>query len=509
MSRIEKVLLFSAILLILLVTWSVQFSQVNIVGADGYLHARMAEMISHQGLLKSLPQAHFSWFLTRFSDKDFVYHLYLIPFIKIGGLFTGTKFAAYLSTITLFLLVGFILYRNNSAKIVIPMTVILICSSQFLRDTAEARPFIWAMILTLIGIHYVLKRCRKAIFIISLIYGMVHLSAWILPVYTIIYSIYLWITGEDKKDQKINIILPAVSGYIVSFFLHPNFPNNIFYTFINGILVPWYATRGGVLELGAEFFPINTQDILFRYPFIFPIFGSVIFINLVYPYKVRNVTRGWGIAVLLLSIFAIISLRNITHLYPILIIFTGLYFTDAIAMLKNLSPVFNDRIKSIAIPMFIISLIFGVYKTVGTIKMYLYSDSVYAYHFSQMANVFTKYIPPGSRIFHSNWSDSQYFIGMAPQYEYYVTFDPVYMYSYNQNLYTLYRQLSFGQTQDPYVVLKDNFQTEYGYVGKNYFSALINQIRLDQRFTILAEDELGLVFSMPQKPTEKTQLNSR
>jgi hypothetical protein len=120
-----------------------------------------------------------------------------------------------------------------------------------------------------------------------------------------------------------------------------------------------------------------------------------------------------------------------------------------------------------------------------------------------MANVIKSLIPPGSRIFHSNWSDSQYLIGFAPEYEYYVTLDPIYMYSYNKPLYEEYRNISFGRTKDPYTQLINDFGTYYGYAGKNYFTGLIDQIRRDDRFSIITEDSIGVLFRLlPEKAAE-------
>ena len=70
------------------------------------------------------------------------------------------------------------------------------------------------------------------------------------------------------------------------------------------------------------------------------------------------------------------------------------------------------------------------------------------------------------------------------------------MYKWNPELYKLYRDVAFGSTNDPYSVLKDNFNVKYGYISKNYFSALINQLRPDKRFTILAEDNFGVIFRL-------------
>ena len=58
------------------------------------------------------------------------------------------------------------------------------------------------------------------------------------------------------------------------------------------------------------------------------------------------------------------------------------------------------------------------------------------------------------------------------------------------------REVSFGKTSNPYTVLKDSFKVKYGYISKNYFSELINQIKVDRRFAILAEDNFGVIFKL-------------
>jgi hypothetical protein len=77
-----------------------------------------------------------------------------------------------------------------------------------------------------------------------------------------------------------------------------------------------------------------------------------------------------------------------------------------------------------------------------------------------------------------------------------VTLDPVYMYNKNPELYKIYRDVSFGRIADPYSILKDTFKVKYGYAGKNYFNGLVEQIRKDSRFTILAEDQFGIIFKL-------------
>jgi len=120
----------------------------------------------------------------------------------------------------------------------------------------------------------------------------------------------------------------------------------------------------------------------------------------------------------------------------------------------------------------------------------------YDSHYEAVGEFFKENIPKGELIFHTNWSDSQYFIGIDPDNDYFVTLDPTYMFYYDRKLYNLYREVSFGNGKDPYDVIKNTFHANYGYAGKNYFGGLIQQIRGDPRFRILAEDNLGVIFKL-------------
>ena len=89
-----KIILSAALLIGLSVIVACQFSIPTIFGADGYLHIRLAEIIKDHGPIKDFHWARYSIFATRFSDKDFLYHVLLIPFTFFGDIFFGAKVAA-------------------------------------------------------------------------------------------------------------------------------------------------------------------------------------------------------------------------------------------------------------------------------------------------------------------------------------------------------------------------------------------------------------------------------
>jgi len=478
----------------LIILFLIQFSQPLIIGADGFIHSRMAEIISKSGFIRSFPQAYFSFFNERFSDKDFVYHLYLIPFIHFFGLINGSKIAAGLMSWILCAVVCLISFKNLKTLPLIIAFTMFFTAPDFIRNILEPRPLVIAILLTVIGIDSLLEGRAKKLLLWSFTYGLCHISAWVLPAMAFIWGVFLWIKNYSGPFK---LFLYSSLGFIVSFIVHPNFPNNIFFFILNGIMVPWYVLKGGVLELGAEFFPYTTSSLIWAYPGI--IFGVICIVVafLTVSFSVSKVITGWGLSAVFFGIMALISRRNVTHLYPVFIVFFSLLITNAGShIIKFHQKIIKDKAISVTVSVFFIFVIFAVSNVLININKLFLGDRVYAGHFLKVAQMLSTYVPNGSIIFHTNWSDSQYLIGMAPNFRYIVTFDPIYMYAYDQGLYEIYRKISFGDTQNPVDDVVRYFNSYYGYAGKNYFSGFIKKLKEDKRVEIIYEDQLGIVYKI-------------
>ena len=60
-------------------------------GTDGYYHAKIAYVMREVGFLKNFQWAHLSLWREQFSDKEFLFHVYLIPFTFFKDLMFGAK----------------------------------------------------------------------------------------------------------------------------------------------------------------------------------------------------------------------------------------------------------------------------------------------------------------------------------------------------------------------------------------------------------------------------------
>jgi hypothetical protein len=193
-------------------------------------------------------------------------------------------------------------------------------------------------------------------------------------------------------------------------------------------------------------------------------------------------------------LFAFMSQRYLIHGWPICLLFLGAYFADLFSQsqegftAKHATTWFMSALAAVML-VFILS-------HASMLNTRIKHAEAVNKHYENMAYFMKRYIPKGELIFHANWSDSQYFIGLNPDNDYYVTLDPIYMYYQDKIRYLTYRELAFGRTPDPYRTLKDMFATRFGYAGKNFFQGLIKQVRRDDRFSILKEDELGILFTL-------------
>lgn len=463
----------------------IQFSTPTIYGADGYLHIRMAEFLKTFGPRYDFHWARYSTFSNNFSDKDFLYHIFLIPFTFFKNIFFGAKLASAIFASLLFFTFYLMLKRYSHRSILPLFLIAFFLSDMFLETISRPRPISIVILVTLFSVHLIMQKKYLPVFLIAIFYSLCHVTSPLIILYALIIEI---VRRMDQKEFCIKTILASFMGVLAGFIIHPNVPNNFIVFYLNSVLVPIYTLKTGVLELGAEFFPINTREFLLSYPVVIIGIISVIYMAIS---KMPKASFASNVFLTLSAFFFLLSFicrRYLSHGYLIMLMALCSYLSDYRAGVKNI-----NKKGIVFLSILIILLGFNSFKKVSYNALV---QRIVNTHYEQAGKWMQKNIPEGELIFHANWSDSQYFIGLNPQNDYFVTLDPVYMYKWDSELYKLYREVSFGRKKDPYTVLKDKFKVKYGYAGKNYFNGLIEQVRKDPRFRILAEDAFGVIFSL-------------
>jgi len=473
---------------------SAQFSIPTLFGADGYLHMRMAQFIREKGLRYNFHWARYSTFAKNFADKDLLFHILLIPFTFLPNMILAAKISACILAIFLFLVFLWTLKRYCLTPMLAPAFLVMFLSSApYLQAISQPRNMVLVIALTLLFIHFLIQKNQWALFIITILYTLSHVSS---PYLLVFAGLCEWARFVNERQFAWRCLRTVALGLVLGFLIHPNFPNNLLAFYLNGILVPIFALKWG-LELGAEFFPLNTRDFVLDYPFIIMGVLLLIALGISQKRKIKTATAMWLAVTGFFFVFSFFSQRYITHGYPLMLVSLASYISDWWRSDERLPFLRKNRILGFGLATGVVLLLALVsVRTYREFRKLALVDATYNRHFEAVGQWMAQNIPAGEVIFHSNWSDSQYFIGLNPQDDYFVTFDPIYMYYWDSKKYNLYRDIAFGRSQDPYTLLRDEFACRYGYVGKNYFSGLINQIRPDSRFEVMAEDGLGLIFKL-------------
>ena len=460
-----------------------QFSIPQLFGADGYLHLEMSRMIRDQGhLLTSLPQAKFSYFNSpQFVDKDFLFHLYLIPFTYLPGL-TGAKLGALLLSLFWLGTFSFIIYRT-APRHAWWLILLTLTSSQFLITLSRPRPMIISFALLLWCLFALIYRRYKLLFIATFVYGLAHITAPLVIIFSLVYTTIIFVKQRFLVWQPIILTTTAVS---LTYLVHPNFPHNLFLLYLNGILVPFYATTWGVLELGAEFFPYSIADYLSHYPPFVIILPSLVY--LAYRFRRRLSVNQISLLVISVGLFYLSfkSRRHAALALPILT-FTFASLLPQKKLFPNLSPYL--------LPLITLAILLPI--TLTNLSQSIYSTNLLNSHYQTAAQQLNRLVPTGKTVYTSNWSDPQYFIGLSPTHNYFVTLDPIYMYHWNKSLYQKYRDIAMLADPASDKTLINTFNTHYGYTDKFVFGRFAQYIQTHPDiYQILWEDRLGLIFAI-------------
>ncbi|MFC1806775.1 hypothetical protein ACFL0T_00205 [Candidatus Omnitrophota bacterium] len=484
-SSVNRVVVLATLVAGICAIFLQQFATHTLYGIDGHLHIRMAQFLRDLGPHYQFHWARYSVFFDNFSDKDFLYHLMLIPFTWFKDIFFGAKIAAALFASILFAVYALMLNRYSDYRIRVFFMLAFFLSYPFCNFISFARPMTVVLFLTLGFFHFAIIRKSSVVFIISMIYTLTHVTGPIMIFYAFIIEAVRY---QHKREFCVRMIAMAFFGVIAGFLIHPNFPANIRVFYLNSILVPLYCIKGSSIEFPSEFSPANTKYFIIAYPMVF---FSIIYLMFAAVFnKVRTSFETKVFFVLSLPFLALsmTGIRYAVHCYLILLLAVAGYITDSLKHKEKLS-------RFLISVMVILSLVLGANSFVKFKHGTRFNHAMNT-HYERVANIFKEIVPEGEIIFHASWGDSPFFIGLNPKNDYLVTLDPIYMYAWDPKFYYLYKNLVHGKTKDPYTIIKERFRTRYGYISIKVTTGieLYKQIIKDKRFRILYKDDLGVIF---------------
>jgi len=516
----------------------IQSAAKTLLDPDSFYHAKIADFLAQGILIKDFPWLPYTIFSHSYIDHHFLYHLLLIPFVKIWQPLVGIKIAtAFFATLTMVLFYWFL--KRFKIKFPFFWTFLLLTSSVFLtRINLDKVPAV-AIPVLLLSLYALFK--KKYIFLSIMAFTYVWLyNTWpILLVAVIVYCFanalrkiidqwqeirnkgyWLLVIGYWLKyffsKENIGLIFFCFLGIAGGLILNPYFPQNIYFDWVHIVQIG-LKNYQNILPVGAEWYPypplpLITDNLLILFPWLIGL--AWFFVS---SQKTKN-NSSFGqntnsLTLFILStlffIYTVKSKRNIDYFIPLVVLFTSfsfnklltllpwkLYFSELGFIKKNL---LYQLITAVIVFLASIILIFATASLVKNVWLAKKNEFAGGAPFDKFKNaaIFLKEnSQPNEIIFHSSWDEFPALFYHNDYNRYTAGLDPTFSYAKNKSLYWLWYNIITGkQTKNLGPTIKNYFHARLVLVKENYIDLKTN-LEKDDHFKTIYQDKDALIYQL-------------
>ncbi|MCP4177798.1 MAG: hypothetical protein GY756_08535 [bacterium] len=428
-------------------------------------------------ILQEFPWTTYSIWNKAFFDKDWLFHVYLIPFLSLGKLFGGK--IAILSTVFFSGITWGYLIKTLRIRYIFITLLLILFSTQtaFLGRLIFCRGHLLSILIFPLCLVVLIKNKKFLLLFVTYIYCLAYTGSWQIFIIAILFDI---VTFRKSKKLKITNLMTiwCLTGIILGFIINPYFPANIYGGIIQNIMVMkarWFGVSQNAIIQGLELYPMPLYK-------LFTIFLPIIIINIYTFIKVLKIKTYTGQKVVLLFfgllsiiylLITVVILKFTDYYVPIAITFIALYWHDKIFILHR-------YIKLILLIIIYSLLALSAYRSIKQIRHDTYRDKI---PFSSVSKWLKNHLmkkdaektKPQKLIFTSSWDNTPYLFYNLPEFKYIVMLDPYFMYSYSPEKYKLWEKIKEGKTLNPSLAILKTFKTNIVLVTKNKYR-LIKQL---------------------------------
>jgi hypothetical protein len=287
---------------------------------DSYFHVRAAQQLAEHGIQHTFPQAAFSTWSQRYSDKDLLFHVLLVPFVRTGDaqaqIAAGKRAAIALDALVLAALAAALIGLRIRFG---PVWIALLCLSHFTLQLyfLPVRPHLLSHALFLLELWALLRGRWVGLLALSALHTWSHSSFVLVPALALA-QIVACVLSRERPPWK--PLAASVVGIGLATLLHPYFPDNVSVArdqLVHVALAAW-GLRGGVPPdlFGSELRPIPLGFLVGSFPGWLPALAGLV------PFALPGRTRRLSTPALTLALvaagFLVLSLLS-SRFYPLFI----------------------------------------------------------------------------------------------------------------------------------------------------------------------------------------------
>ena len=347
MIKKNKIILVFFVFLVLL--GIMQFTVQQIIGFDGYLHIKSADIIKQEGFVKEFPWVENTILAEDYADIQVLFRILLIPF-TFFGLELGAMVAAVFFGAICFTVFYWFLLQNKIKFSFFWSLLYLFTTESLMYRFLLAREMPLAVAFLVLTIYFLQKRKYFFLSLISFVFVLFY-SGFVFQFFIIFLYLALGIVFLRKFDYK--ILLYSFAGLVLGLLVHPNFPNNVFMLYTQIFKVNLIANLYNAEWRAWPFFEFVKNNVLVLFYFVISFFVLV---------KNEKITKNKLVYIILALFFlgfTLKSKRMQEYLVPFSILMLVFVLRDFVNGLDKTK--FYSFVKKGAVVFIIFLIVFNFY----------------------------------------------------------------------------------------------------------------------------------------------------
>lgn len=464
-----------------------QFLSPYLPGTDGYYHAKFAYLLRTGGFIRDFKWASMSLWAERFSDKEFLYHVYLIPFTFYRDLMTGMKAATILlaaASVTSFYA---ILKLNRVRHAWLWWSLLLVSGGYFLYRNNMPRPQVLSIILALWSIHFVLHRKRTALAFLCFVYAHCY-TAFHLPLIFAVIASTNRLVFERELDWKTPAT--AAGAMLLGMVVHPYFPRNFEFFYVQNLFTLWMNLEGGVnLHMGGEVSPMSTRKLIVVNASLLIPYCAAYFTALHGRPKADVETRSMFLISLALLMLMCMFKRFAEYAVPATFLFCAFSFRPQLNKID-----IADWSRRHGMAGFLAICLLAVLSVHSYLDVAPQFRGAKEPRLKSSAEFLLDRTEPDEVVFTCDWDDAPTLFFYNHKNRYLVFLDPNFMFYWDRDRWKRWYDLANGRLKgETYDALKGEFKVRYGVCTSN-FGDLKDEILRHEGMAIVHEAKGAYVF---------------
>jgi len=453
---------------------------------DSFYHAKMALLIADEGLPTSFPWLQATVLRDSFIDQHLLYHVFLIPFVKLMDPLQGAKFANVLIG-TALIVFFYHLLRSQKVKFAFWFSAALLATMPFTFRISLVKAPGFSILLLLVGLYCILKHRHRALFLLSMLYVWAYGGFLLITVlagsYAFISVLWNWAERRPQNSlwriashsHEVKLFLSAAGGVIAGLVINPYFPQNLTF-YWHQLVKIGIVNYQNVISVGNEWYPYKFVDLMASTTIV-----SIILLLGLYLFflRYRKPTKKLITSFVLFLFFMFITLKSrryVEYYVPFAIIFDAFLVSHLIRSVdwrelwRSIAGFYQKRrvISTLLIVYVLVMLptviIRDVKKTYADFK-----NGISVHRFEDVSVWLMRYSSPGDVVFHSSWDEFPILFYHNAQNYYTAGLDPTFTYEYSEELYRKMVDITVGtQKSNLHEDIAGKFGASFVFVEANH-----------------------------------------